>query len=192
MFEEIDPGRAARCQYRQFHILVSLQITSQTVQQLRTFLHDGQVGGKVSVKDLIETQTAQGRNHLASNQGSRLHAELLSKGGAYRGSGLHDDFLGRVHQGLDNLACIVHLGQGSRGADGDALSAEGTVAVHQPLFEGGSDHSHEAAVHGTQGTYALHVITHGLATAAHHAFVHIPLEGRRAIFLISRYSGIRY
>ena len=64
MFEEIHPCRTAGSQDWKPNGFVAIQVACQSVQNLRTFFHDGQVSGKVCIK----AQFAQGVNHFSGYQ----------------------------------------------------------------------------------------------------------------------------
>ena len=98
MLEEVHPCRATGSQDGQADGFVSVEITCQTVQDFRTFFHDGEVGCKVGVEYIVESQFAQGVDHFPGNQCAGGKSEFFSQSGAYGGCGLYDDYFVRVGQ----------------------------------------------------------------------------------------------
>ena len=99
VLEEVDPCRTAGGKDRQADGLVALEVTGQAVQYLGSFFHDGEVGGKVRVEHVVETQFAQGIYHLARHQCAGGQIELFAQGGSYGRCRLHNDhfvWIGKV------------------------------------------------------------------------------------------------
>ena len=159
-------------------------MATETLQQLRTLLHNGQVGTEIGVEHMVEAQLTQCGDHPAGDQRARLQAELLTQGGTHRRSGLHHYGLLRVTQGTNDLIGVVHLGECTGGADRDALPAVGAGRILQIHLEGRSHHRHEAAVHRREGTHRLHLVAHHLTAAAHDALIHIADDGGGGVFAV--------
>ena len=67
----------------------------EAVEQLRRFFHNRQVSAEVRIEYVIAAKSPQGRDHLAFDEGSRLHAEGFAKADADSRSRLeNDDFIG--------------------------------------------------------------------------------------------------
>jgi len=119
-----------------------------------------------------------------------MHA--LAEGGADGGGGLYDYFFIGIRQRAHDTRGVVEFGEGSGGAYGDALAAEGARGVGEFLFEGGGDYGHESAVDGAEGAYGLYFITNCFAPAAHDAFVHVAVECGGGVFAVGRHFGVCY
>ena len=132
-------------------------------------LHDGEVGCEVGIEHFVKVHAAQGGDHLAGDGGAHGDAEFLAQGGAYRGSRLHHHILVGIRQGGEHLLGIVFLGEGGGGAYGDALTAVDAGGIGQAFAPGAFDAGFEAAIHGADDAYVLHLGTHGHAAAAQHA-----------------------
>ena len=159
-------------------------------QKLRALLHNGEVGGVVHVKDLVEAQAAQGGHHFALHVGADGHTEAFAQGGADGGGGADNHMLALVGQRLPDLVGIVLFGQRAGGADHDALAAghagnvvegllkrAGDVGVHTPVV--GADHRH------------ILLTASGHAATAENAFVVVPHQmGGGAIRLIMRPEAV--
>ena len=78
LFDKADPTRTTTRHQRHFHILIPLQVFPDSLQQFRSLFHNGQVGGEIRIKNIIEAQAAEGGNHLARHQRSRLISEIAS------------------------------------------------------------------------------------------------------------------
>ena len=180
---EGDPCGAAAGEHRQFHGLASEGFL-EAAEELGAFLHDGEVGAPVGVVNLVEAKTTESGGHLAGNDFTGFHAEFFTEGNADGGSSLDDDFLGRVGDGLHDFGDIVDEGECSDGAYLDALAAVDAAAVTEVLLESGSHNGLEATVDTTEGTGGHEFVTHGLAAAAHDAFVHVAINAEGAVFAI--------
>ena len=144
------------------------------VEELGALLHDGEVGGVVHVKDLVEAQAAQGGDHLALHVGADGHAEALAQRDADGGGGAHHHVLGGVVEGLPHLGGVVLLLEGARGAGHDALAAGDAVHLGQVPVEGAADVGGEAAVVGADDPHLLVLPAHGGAAAAQDALGVVP------------------
>ncbi len=102
---EAHPARAAGGHERQLHVGIALEGGVQAAQQLRTLLHDGEVGGEVGVEYVVETQPSQRRHHLARHAPARI-AEVLSETHAHGGGGLHHHRLGGVGDGAEHIGDV--------------------------------------------------------------------------------------
>ena len=181
---EGDPSGAAGGEHRQFD-LFACEGFLQAAEELGAFFHDGEVGAPVSVVHLVETKTTEGGSHFSGDNFAGFHAELFTQSHADCGSGLDNDFLGRIGNGLEDIADVVDEGEGSNGAHLNALAAVDAAAVTKVLFEGGSNNSLEATVDTAQSTSSLEFVAHGLATTAHDAFVHVAIHAESAVLTIS-------
>ncbi len=182
---EGDPGGAAAGEHRQFHLFAGEGFL-EAAEQLGAFLHNGKVGAPVGVVYLVETKATQSGGHFAGYDFTRLHTELFAEGNADGGSGLDNDLLGRVGDGSHNLGDVVDKGEGSDGANLDALAAVHAAAVAKVLLESGSNDSLEATVDTAQGTGGHKLVAHRLAAAAHNALVHIAVHAEGAVLAVVR------
>ena len=184
MLEEVDPTRAAGSQDRQTDTLVAFHELLDTAEKLGAFLHDGKVGSEVGVEHIVEAEATQGSGHLAGDDGAGGHAELFTEGHTRGRSRVDDDGLLRIVDGSHDVAGVVHLSEGADRANLDALTAHDARRVDEVLLEGRSHDGAEATVDGAQGTNGLDVVTHVLATAAHHALVHVAHDAGRHVLTI--------
>ena len=155
------------------------------VQKFGGLLHDGEVGGVVHVKDLVEAQAAQGGDHLALHVGADGQAELLAQGRPHAGGGLHDDMAGGVAQRGPHFVGVVPLHQRAGGADVDALAAADAGGVRQLALEGAGDVGIEAALHHIDHTHALILGAGGDAAAADDALGVVLQKVRRAVIVLA-------
>ena len=88
-----------------------------------------------------------------------------------------------------SLAVAVLLGQGARGTNGDALSAEDAVAVLQAGVKGSGHLGAEAAVHHGDGVDRLDLIAGADAAAAADALLHVPQDEGIALIRGNRWRS---
>ena len=186
VLEEIDPCRTARCQYRQTHAPVTVQVLRQPLEHLGAFLHYGQVGSEISVEHVVETELPQGRHHLAGDKCPGRQAELLSYRRPHRRSGLHDDDLPWISKVLHEPVGVVSLRERAHGAHCHALPAVSTLAFRHHPVESRCDGGVESSPDGTERTYCLDFVAHAFTPAAENAFVHVADNGRRHLPLTWR------
>ena len=146
----------------------------EAVDELGALLHNGEVGGGVHVKDLVEAQTAQGGDHLALHIGADGQAEALAQGDPDGGGGAHHHVLGGVVQGGPDLGGVVLLREGAGGAGHDALAAGDAVHLGQVPVKGAADVGVKAAVVGADDAHLLGLAAHGGAPAAEDALGVVP------------------
>ena len=72
LFRIVDPARTTGSEHGQ------RAAVSDPIQQLRAFLHDDDVGGKVGIVHRVKAQTAQSCGHLALHIGADGKAEFLA------------------------------------------------------------------------------------------------------------------
>ena len=123
--QEPDPAGAAACE----HGPAGQPPGLEAVEELAALLHNGQVGGKVGVKHILEAQPPQGGGHAAHGGLLPLQPKCLAPGGTDGGSHLDHGNLVRVGQGGKGPLGVVPLPQAAHGTVGDALAAQGTVRV---------------------------------------------------------------
>src|SRR5690554_7733424 len=100
-------------------------MTTDTLQQLRPLLHDGEVGTEIGVEHIIEPQLTQRCDHLPGHQRPRLQSELLSQRSTYGRRCLHDDRLIWICQRTNDTVGMIHLRECTGGTDRDTLPAVG-------------------------------------------------------------------
>ena len=140
-FSKFYPSRAAarKLRDRDFFGL-------EAVKQLRRFFHNRQVGAEVRIEYVIAAKSPQGRNHLAFDEGTRLHAEGFAESDADGRSGLeNNDFIG-ILDCCFYFFYVVYFRNSVKGAGRSALTAMDanrhiartcqTVIVHDALRVG--------------------------------------------------------
>ena len=167
VFDEVDPARAAARQDRQ--ILAALHAFHDFV----TFFHNGEVGGEVRVEDFVKTQCAETSHQFTGDRHARFKTEFLTDCHADRRSSLHDHSLGGIVDGVPDFLHIADTGDGTHGADVDALTAEGTGGIRQRDHAGSADLGGEATAVAGEGTHSLHFVTDRFAAAAHDTFAQV-------------------
>ena len=191
MFEKVHPAGTAGGQQRNPHIGITCQIPFDPVQQLRSLLHDGEVCTEVGIENVVEPQATEGGHQLAGNQGSRLHAKLLSQRCTHGRSSLHHYRLLRIGECLKHLITVIHFGKRTRRAYRDTLSTVGAGRFFQIHLEGRCHHRHKSPVDCRECPYGLHVVTDHLTAPAQYTFVHIPDDGGGGIFPVTRlFTGV--
>ena len=171
VLDEVDPAGAAAGQDGQ--ILAALD----TLNDLSALFHDGEVSGEVGVKDLVEAQSTESGDQLAGDRHAGFKSEFLTHSHADGGSGLNDNSLGGVVDGSPDFFHIADTGDGTHGADIDALSAEGTVGIGEGDHAGGADLGRKSAAVTGQGADGLNFVTDGFAAAAHDALGKVAHDG---------------
>ena len=171
VLDEVDPAGAAAGQDGQ--ILAALD----TLNDLSALFHDGEVSGEVGVKDLVEAQSTESGDQLAGDRHAGFKSEFLTHSHADGGSGLNDNSLGGVVDGSPDFFHIADTGDGTNGADIDALSAEGTVGIGEGDHAGGADLGGKSAAVTGQGADGLNFVTDSFAAAAHDALGKVAHDG---------------
>ena len=110
MFEEVHPCRTTGRKDGQADGLVAVEIACQAVQDFGAFFHDGEVGCEIGVEYIVESQFAQGVYHFSGYQCARGESEFFSQGSAYGRCGLHDDYLVRVCQVIEQAVGVITFG----------------------------------------------------------------------------------
>ena len=137
-----------------------LVAVGEPLQKLRALLHDGQVGGKVGVENVVEADLLQRCYHPLGGGELGVKVIVLRPGGPDGGRDLHHGDSVGIRQRVPHLAGVIVLLQSAHGTVGDALAAKGAVRLAQRV---------EAAhAHGGAGTGAHHIPdVHGLDLLAH-------------------------
>ena len=177
VFEEVYPSRTAGSQDRKPDGFISVQIACQSVQDFGTFFHDGEVGGKVGIEYIVETQFAEGVNHFSGYQCAGRQAEFFSQGGTYGGGSLDNYDLIGVGQIVQKAVGVIPFGQCAYRAYGYALTAVGTFAVLHHSVEGRGYRCVESAADGSQCADCLYIVADTFASAAEDALVHVAHNG---------------
>ena len=118
-FDELDPPRRAAGYHGK------LPLMGESMNQLVGFLHNGQVGCKLGVEHLVESQGPEGTDHLAGHQASLSQAHRLSEPYPDGGCGLHQNHQRGVFKCIKDLLDVAFLCNGCGRADKRALSAIG-------------------------------------------------------------------
>ena len=183
VLDEVDPAGAAAGQDGQ--VLAALD----TLDDLGAFFHDGQVSGEVGVEDLVEAQGTESCDHLAGDRHAGLKTEFLADSHADGGSGLNDDGLGGIVDGSPDFFHIADTGDGTDGADVDALSAEGAVGFSQGDHAGSADLGGESAAVAGECADGLNFVADGLAAAAHDALGKVTHDGFAGVIHVEAVLG---
>ncbi len=126
VLDVLDPAGGAAGDHRE-NGFTSGQSFLEAVQELGAFLHNGKVGCKVGVKDIVKTEVVERRGHLAGDAGTDFHAELFTQRGADGRSDLDNNAFIRVCKRAPYLVDSVRLNDGADGANGGALTAHGAI-----------------------------------------------------------------
>jgi len=177
VFEEVYPSRTAGSQDRKPDGFISVQIACQSVQDFGTFFHDGEVGGKVGIEYVVETQFAEGVNHFSGYQCAGRQAEFFSQGGTYGGGSLDNYDLIGVGQIVQKAVGVIPFGQCAYRTYGYALTTVGTFAVFHHSVEGRGYRCVESAADGSQCADCLYIVADTFASAAEDALVHVAHNG---------------
>ena len=143
----------------------------EALQKLAALLHDGQVGGKVGVKHVVEADLLQRRHHPLG--GGELGVKVIvlrPRGADGRGHLHHGDLVG-VGQRIPDLAGVVMLLQSAHGTVGDALAAEGAVRLAQRAEPAHAHGGADTGAHHVPNVHALDLLAHLNATHAADAAV---------------------
>lgn len=97
-----------------------------SAEELVCLFDNREVCAEVGVKDLVEAETSERRDHLALNIGADVHSEALAEGDADRGRGVNNDELLGIVDSLENLCGVVLLIYSAGRAVDDALTAGDT------------------------------------------------------------------
>ena len=149
----------------------------QAGNQFGRFLHNGQVGGEVGVKHIVEAQCPQGGGHPVDGGQLPGQAQRLAPGRPHGGGDLHHSDLLRVGQRVEGLLGVVPLPQGAHGAVGDALAAEGTLGVLDDPVVGDVDGGASAGAGQVPDVQALHLVADLDAAHTFNALLGVPIQG---------------
>ena len=100
-------------------------MTCQPVQQFSSLFHNGKVGAKIGVEDIIKSQPAQCSDQFARNERTGINTEFFPKGSPDSRGCLHHYCFIRIIQCPDYITGMVNLSQGTGRADGNTLAAVG-------------------------------------------------------------------
>ena len=120
-FRKFDPGRAAAGELRDRNFF-----RLQTVQELHRFFHDGHIGTKVGIKDVVCTESAKGRYHFSFDEAARFHAKGFPEADADGRSRLKNNDFIRIVQGFLDPADVIDFVNGIKGAGCRTLAAMNT------------------------------------------------------------------
>ena len=176
VLDELDPAGGARGHHGQGSHAAGEEFLDAG-QELGAFLHDGQVGSPVGVKDFVKAHAAQGSCQLTGLGGACGLAEALGDAHADSGSGLDHHVLVGVVQGPQDTVLVAGLLQGANGADHGALTAVGAVGAADGQVKGGGDDGVEAAVGSGQDRSGLDLLADADAAAAQDALVGVTGQG---------------
>ncbi len=187
VLNEFDPSRTTRGYHRQ------LAACCNPFEQFIAFFQNGKVGSELSVKHLVESQSAQSRHHLASHSGPRLLSELFANRGADSRSCLHYHVFLWVLNRRPDLVHIVPFHDRAYGANRRALTAVDAFDVRYRRVERRADSRLETSVRREQHADFLYLLADRHAPSAQHAFAGISHQrGRRFVDYNFRFfSGIR-
>ena len=172
LLHPVRPCRAAAGDERK------LAAIREALDELRTLLHDRDVGGEVRVEHLLETEHAESRVNLARGKLTRLHAERFTKSDADGRSDLHEAGLLRVAESGPDLGGLVVLVDCADGAVRRALTALDARRLGKLDACGGSHDGLLATTDELERPHVLHLLAHFSAAAALDALVGIEHERR--------------
>lgn len=167
----VDPARTAGGHHGQGAAIL------QAIQEFGALLHDGEIGTKIRIKDLVEAQELQSRYHLSCDDGTRLHTEGIAEGYAHRGGNLDDNVFFRVLQSIEYFIRIVFFDNRTGRTDEAALTAENAIRGFHRFVEGGRDGNVTAASGIRQCGNALDVFAGTDAAPAADAFGWVADDG---------------
>jgi len=116
-----------------------------SAEELVCFFDYREVRAEVGVKDLVEAETSERRDHLALNVGAYVHSEALAESDADRGRGVNNYELLGVVDSLEHLCGVVLLVDSAGRAVDYALAARDARHGVERLFECRADVSVKAA-----------------------------------------------
>ncbi|MPM64231.1 hypothetical protein SDC9_111117 [bioreactor metagenome] len=151
-----------------------LSPVGKPLQKLAALLHDGEVGCKIGVEDVVKAHPAQRRHHPPGSGKLGGEAERLRPRHPHGGGHLNHRRNLRVSQSPQDLVAVVPDGEGGGGAVGDALAAEGAVRVFEKPVEA---HVHRGAGAGARhvpDVHSLHLVADLHAAHALDALAGLP------------------
>ena len=169
-FHKTHPGRAARGEHGP-SLLLRIR---QSGQQFASLFHDGQIRGKIRVKNIVEADLLQRGHHPSFGSHMGRKAQRLTPGGPDRRCDLYDRNDLRICQNFENFPCIVPFPKRPRRTMRNALSADAAVRF---LYGSVAGYIHRGS--GTGILYVpdvkrLHLIADLHAAHAFDAFPKIP------------------
>ncbi len=94
-----------------------------SAEELVRLFDNSEIRAEVGVKDLVEAEASERRDHLALNIGADMHSEALAESDADRRRGVNNDELLGIVDSLENLCSVVFLIYSAGRAVDDALTA---------------------------------------------------------------------
>ena len=143
------------------------------------FFDNGQVGGKLRIEHLVESETAQTRNHLSRYQTARSQTHRFTDADPDGRSGLNDDIFFRVQKIVEYLISFIPFDNCAGRAHERALPAVRARNVAESLFHIGRDFALYAAVRKADCIDSLHFRTHRNTPSAQNTLIRIPDNGGR-------------
>ena len=174
-FEKTNPAGAARGEHR-----LVLEVSGiETLEQLRSFLHDSEVGRERRIEYIIRSQTAQRRNELTDRGSAGRHAEGFAPCCTHCRSDLNDRDPALSAKSGIRFGCVVALAQSAGGAVGDALAAQRTVRLLDKAVFGNINGRARAGTTDVPDGERLHLVAYLNAAHALYALVDVAIEGER-------------
>ena len=157
----------------------------EALDELRAFLHDGDVGGEVRIEHLVEAETAQRRLDLTGRKLAGLHAEIFAESDTHGRSDLNETDLLFVTESVPDLGGLVILVNRTDRAVSGALTALDAGRLGE-LDVGRRGHNRLfAAPDEFKRPHVLHLLAHFSAAAALDALVGIQNERRRGSVVLA-------
>lgn len=141
-FQETDPAWTAGGE----HWPLVLITMGEALDKFAGFFHDGEIGGKVGVENVVEADLLEHADHFWCGENVAVDAELFGPGDAHGRSNLHDGDGVWIGEGVENFFGVVAFMERGGWTMGHALAAEGAV--------GFADGAVVADVDGDAGTGA--------------------------------------
>ena len=165
----------------------------ETVDEFRSFLHDGDICGYIDVHHGVKAQTAHSGNHLALNICSYRHTELFAETGTDGGGGSYYDVLPGVRKSLHYRRGIVSFNKSSGGTVDNALSAGDAGGILKLHVEGTAYICGKTSFVGTDNAHALKGTAYGGTAAAEDTFIVVSYKIRVAgLHLILRFIPVEF
>ena len=158
----------------------------QLLEELRRLLHDGEVGGPVGVKYIVEAGDLQRSGETLHGRLLRGETEALAPGRTNRRCDLCDHDLIRILERVEDVVGVIPLTQCRGRAVGDTLTAECALAGLEIIGILHIDGTLGTGVDDIPDMAVLHLITDLYAAHALDALVVIPDQRevqRAAMFL---------
>ena len=184
----LHPVRPCRAAARDKRKLAAVR---EALDELRSFLHNCDVGGEVRVEHLLEAEHTECGIDLARGEFTRLHAEIFTESNADSRGDLHDAGLLGVAEGGPNLGGFVVLVDCADRAVRGALTALDAGRLSELDASCGSHNGLLAAADELKSPHVLHLLAHFSAAAALDALIGVEHERRSGLIHVAMDDFLR-